>query len=295
MVRSLLVGMVVLVVIVSCSDGVTQEISTSTAPPITTTTTSTATSTAAEPVTTLDENVEVWDLVYVSDSSGWGVANKYATRIEADLGVRVEVHDLWGGGLPLLNILEALRSEKLLQTWLSGTVDLVPFIEEAEVIVVFGNPTRSETADHPFDMNCALGFEANPACRESTACGPETWAQYETDLAAVFDEIFAIRGGEPVILRTKDLYLPWGPVETWRTCGHEQVCKTCFSNMSDAIHRVADQYGVPVAGHMKAFSGSDLDQDMPREYIRDNVHPSDEGAAALADVLADLGYEPVTP
>jgi lysophospholipase L1-like esterase len=46
---------------------------------------------------------------------------------------------------------------------------------------------------------------------------------------------------------------------------------------------------------MTAFSGPNLDQDMPREYIKDDVHPSAEGAAAIADVLADLGYEPVSP
>ena len=297
MTRRVLVGVLLLSVAVACSDGATREVSTSTAPPATTSTSTTAAtvSSTTAPAETLGEDVEVWDLVYVSDSTGWGVANKYAARIQNDLGVQVEVHDLWAGGLPLLNVLEALRGERILRTWFSGAVDLVPFIEEAEVIVVAGNPTRSETADYPFDMNCALGLETNPVCRESTACGPETWTQYETDLAAVFDEIFAIRSGEPVILRTKDMYLPWGPLQTWRECGHEQVCKTCFSNMSDAIHRVADRYGIPVAGQMRAFSGPNLDQDMPRDYIKDDVHPSDEGAMALASVLADLGYEPVVP
>jgi lysophospholipase L1-like esterase len=58
---------------------------------------------------------------------------------------------------------------------------------------------------------------------------------------------------------------------------------------------VANEYGVPVAGLLKAFSGPDLSLAMPREFIRDDVHPSDEGSAAIADVLADLGYEPVAP
>ena len=35
--------------------------------------------------------------------------------------------------------------------------------------------------------------------------------------------------------------------------------------------------------------------DMPREYCIDDVHPSAEGAAAIADVLAALGYDPVAP
>jgi hypothetical protein len=239
--------------------------------------------------------IEVWDLVYVSDSSGWGVADEYAARIAQDVGVRVEVHDLWGGGLPARTILEALRGERKLPTYLRPPVDLIPFIEEAEVVVVYGNPSRSETAEHPWDWNCALGREIVPACGRSTACGPETFAQYEDDLGAIYEEIFAIRGGEPVVLRTSDWYLPWGPLETWRECGHEDVCKRCTSNWASAIHRAADRYGVPAASLLHRFSGPDLETDLPRSFIRDDVHPSDEGAAAIADVLAELGYEPVTP
>ena len=83
--------------------------------------------------------------------------------------------------------------------------------------------------------------------------------------------------------------------DTWRSCDQEQICKQCLLNCSDAIHRVADEYGVPVAGLYKAFSGPDLSLDMPREFFRDEVNPSDEGTAAIADVLAEMGYEPVAP
>jgi hypothetical protein len=210
--------------------------------------------------------------------------------------VQVEVHDLWGGELSARNILDALRGGT---GWTSVAkfivVDPVPFIEEAEVIVVYGNWWGSESAEHPMDWNCAVGLETDPDCQETTSCGAETFAQFEANLAAIFEEIFAIRGGEPVILRTADWYLPWGPLETWRECGHEEICKQCLLNWSDAIHRVANEYGVPVAGLLKAFSGPDLSLAMPREFIRDDVHPSDEGSAAIADVLADLGYEPVAP
>jgi hypothetical protein len=260
----------------------------------------TATNTLVPPTTTpgfsSSEVSEVWDLVYISDSTGMGVAVEYADRIERDLGVQIEVHDLCGGGLSARKILDALRGKDRWMSCLSNTIiEPVPFIEEAEVIVVYGNWFDSETAEHPWDWNCAIGFEPHQFCQETTSCGPETFAQYEANLAAIFDEIFAIRGGKPVILRTADWYLPWGPLETWRECGHEEICKQCLLNWADAIHRVADEYGVPVAGLLKAFSGPDLDLEMPREFIRDDVHPSDQGAAAIADVLADLGYEPVAP
>jgi hypothetical protein len=250
----------------------------------------------ATPALSSSEDSEAWDLVYISDSSGWGVADEYAARIEQDLGVQVEVHDLWTGYLEARAIHNALRGGA---GWTSAAkfivVDPVPYIEEAEVIVVYGNLLCSVSAEHPLKRSCVNELETDPDCQEIAYCGEETFAEFEADLAGIFEEIFAIRGGKPVILRTVDWYIPWGPLETWRACGQEQICMPCYLNWSDAIHRVADEYGVPVAGLMRAFSGPDLSLDMPREFIRDDVHPSDEGAAAIADVLAELGYEPVMP
>ena len=40
-----------------------------------------------------------WDLIFFSDSSGWDVAEKYASHIENDLGVTVNVIDKSIGNL----------------------------------------------------------------------------------------------------------------------------------------------------------------------------------------------------
>lgn len=247
------------------------------------------------PSVTVAPTNEVWDLVYISDSSGRGVADKYAARIEQDLGVEIEVHDLWQGALSAKTILEGLEGDVKFSTTNQGRVWLREFIGEAEVIVVYGNPGESESQSHPWDWECALRLDTNPECNESTSCGPETFSQYEADLSAIYEKIFSIRSNRPVILRTADWYLPWGPLQVWRDCDHESVCKECWRNFSDAIHRVADRHGVPAAGLLEAFSGPDLKEEMPREYIADDVHPSEEGAIAIADVLANLGYEPVSP
>ena len=302
--RRAVVTLVVGLLVAGCGGGAVEEttVPTTLAPTSTTatttggaTTTSAATTTA--PTTTVP--AEAWDLVYISDSLGsGGVPAAYAALIERDLGVTVVVHDMWTGGLTAKNILDKLRGKDdgFLTSSGSGRHNLLELISEAEVIVVAGNHEGSETADQPWDWNCANEYEAAPVCGETTeVCGPETWAQYEADLGAIFDEIFALRDGEPVILRTLDWWIPWGPLETWRACDREQPCKRCWVQFSDAIHRAAAAHEVPVAGLMVAFSGADLSLDMPREYCRDDVHPSAEGAAAIAGVLADLGYETVTP
>ena len=237
---------------------------------------------------------EPWDLLYVSDSTGWGVAEQYAKHIERDLGVTVRVHDSWVGGLSIRTILDALRSK-------SGDFngqDLHALVRDAEVIVVFGNPEGSETPGQVW--NCPVYQEPTPECLPSTACGPETFRNYVANITSVFDEISALRDGRPVILRTTDPYLPWGPRETWRSCDQEKICLACYGNYADAMHRAAAARKVPIAGLFDAFTGPAHDREMPRAYIRDpdpfglpGVHPSDAGAAAIADVLANLGYEPV--
>jgi lysophospholipase L1-like esterase len=74
-----------------------------------------------------------------------------------------------------------------------------------------------------------------------------------------------------------------------------RICAACFGEFSDAIHRAAAARGVPVAGYYAAFSGPNGDQPLPSDWTRDELHPSQAGAEALAAVMADLGYEPVAP
>ena len=122
------------------------------------------------------------------------------------------------------------------------------------------------------------------------------------DLVAIYDRILALRGGRPVILRTSDYSIPWGPRETNRACKHDAACVKCTETISAAIHQAAASRKVPVAGLLDAFNGPTHDRDMPRKYIIDpdpigatGVHPSSAGSAAIATVLANLGYEPVKP
>lgn len=238
---------------------------------------------------------EAWDLVWISDSSGsGGIPEAYGQRIEADLGIPVVVHDAWTGGLTARNLLEKLRGKDdgMLGSFGSGPVNLPELVRDAEVIVVSGNPEGSGLAD---TWNCAIYFEEEPACKQTTDCGPAFFEPYVADIEAIFDEIFKIRDGRPVILRTNDWYLPWGPAQTWATCNQTTVCAGCWREYSDAIHRAAAAHGVPVAGYYAAFSGPNGDQPLPSDWIVDDVHPSKTALDAFVGVIADLGYDPVAP
>ena len=136
-----------------------------------------------------------------------------------------------------------------------------------------------------------------PSCGATPSCGADAYAPSESDLVAIFDEVFRIREGRPVILRTHDKYLPWGPRVTWQACQIVEPCVQCMQRqLSAAIHRAAAARGVPVAGYMAAFNGPNQDEPLPSPWIKnDGLHPTAEGAEHLADVVAALGFEPVTP
>lgn len=233
------------------------------------------------------------DLVYISDSSGWSVASFYARHIRQDLGVAVRVHDQWEGGLPAAVILERLRDPG--HSW----IDL---IRNAEVIVVYGNPIGLGIKVVEREV-CHDGSTRPPA-----VVGPRTWRPYVTTLKAIYKQIFAIRKGKPVILRTANWYVPGiyhgevklGPVppgKSWQESGIIDVCTKFYESHNAAIARAAAAYRIPMADVYRAFNGPNhLEDPVAKGYIQaDNIHPNDKGRAVIAKTLADLGYTPVKP
>ncbi len=52
-----------------------------------------------------------WDLLVVNNSTNWGVGLYYARLIEADMNVKVNLHDCWQGSLAIKSVLYALESD----------------------------------------------------------------------------------------------------------------------------------------------------------------------------------------
>jgi hypothetical protein len=242
-----------------------------------------ATSPAPAPTdTTSAGDKPEWDLVLFSDSSGWGVADRYAAHIEADLHVTVKVHDLSGPGLSAGTVLAALRGEEGGRPLPANVPDL---IREAEVVVVYGNPLESISESHPGDWNCVSSEE--PYARD---CAPETFDTYRAHLGAIYEQVLALRGDAPVLVRAFDAYNPLYSV--YRERGVYDECVACWENCNEAIHEAAAAHNVPVARVFDAFNGPDHDED-PRDkgYIRDDgEHTTPEGRQVIADLLRELGY-----
>jgi hypothetical protein len=229
------------------------------------------------------------DLVWISDSVGWGVAGFYARQIRDDLGVAVLVQDRWEADLTAAAVLQRLRTPK--HRW-------IRLIRNAEVIFVSGN---SYGLYQGKGGNCV-----STGCQRPITYGPRTYRQYIAALKAIYRRIFDIRNGRPVIMRANNWYAPaiaqapssmFYPHVSWESCGIVDVCTKCFEGLSWAISRAATPYRVRVADVYTAFNGPEHREDpVAKGYIQeDGIHVSDAGRAVFARTLADLGYEPARP
>jgi hypothetical protein len=235
-----------------------------------------------------EEAVAAWHLVVIGDSSLWQLGDAFDSQIEKDLGLNVELHDMALPSLSAGSVLQALQTGK------SGNfrlVQLPDIFRDAEVVVVvmFVNPTDSVDPAKPLDeYECFLS-------RPPKACGPESFEKYTADLKAIWARIFELRAGKPAILRATDIYNPL--VSPWTEHGVFEVCTECWQNMSDAARLAAEAYDIPFLSRFDAFNGADRTED-PREkglISGDGEHPSQLAGQFTAELLSNMGYEPVTP
>jgi len=232
--------------------------------------------------------MEEWDLLWISDSSGWGVAEVYAAYIEEDTGIPVNVYDYWDGGLSAGTILDILEGGSNFNAELDRIPERIP---EMEVIVFYTNPEESVDADNPWDWNCG---QSTLLKTYVNACEMDTFALYTQHLESIYQHIFDLHNGRPVIIRAYDAYNP--TLARWEKDGTFDACQACWGNYNAAIHQAAAKFDIPVAKVYDAWNGSDHNQDPnDKGYTKDGIHPNELGAQVIAEELRKLGYDPVTP
>jgi hypothetical protein len=228
----------------------------------------------------------IWQLVIISDSSLWGVGEALADRIEKDTGAKVEYIDYAIGSLTAGDVLDALQTGKSPRLSLEK---LPAVLKDAEMVIMFLNPSDSIDAEHPLIMEQC--FDS----RLPGNCDPESMKQWTSDLNGIWEEILKLRAGQPTILRAVDLYNPL--VQPWKDNGVFEECTKCWENMSDAVRQAAEPYNIPFVSRLDMMNGINHDED-PRLkgfILEDGEHPSELGAQYMADLLAGMGYDPVVP
>ena len=232
---------------------------------------------------------EPWDLVWFSDSSGFYVARLWAARIEEELGVEVRLHDHASSNLRAVDVLASLEEPSDVYSRLG---DLRSEVAEAEIIVIFGNPSNSGTTD---DMRVPCVNTSTVPRDPPTRYSSEDFEPYRDVLVSIYERVFELVGDRPVIVRTIDWPNPF--IVDWPLAGVEVECTAAWEAWSDAIGDAAAGFGVPLVSMYDTFNGPDHTED-PRAkgYAgADGWHPSAAGREAMVAALHETGYEPLYP
>ena len=230
---------------------------------------------------------EPWDLVYMTDSTGWGVAEFYAEQAEEALGVEVRLHDLRQGGLSARWIEYLLEAPQHAERYAER-------VAEAEIIVVFGNPRLLDMGLPQPDIETCVSVspEVRPPPAPSDA---DDWAPYRASLGRVFERIWDLREGKPTVFRAVDMYAPaLGP---WEAAGILPECTREWTTFSEQIRAAAEAHGVRMVSIYDALNGPEHDRDLVELgwICVDGAHPSVAGSARAAEALAAAGFEPMPP
>lgn len=234
------------------------------------------------------DDLDVWDLVYIGDPTSTGVPEKLAENIERATGKSVQVHTYLSEGISAVEVLHALRNETgSIQNFL--LMDLQELVKEAEVIVLFATPEGDPSVTGDFG-NCIRGGVTPPK-----DCGPGTYGSFGDNLQAIYDEIFSLREGKETIIRATDFYNPM--ISQFRKNNTEDECTYCSEVFCNILHEAAESNKIPFVSVYDAFNGPDHDQDPGEKgYLGSmNILPSEKGQQVIADLLSEVGYDPVEP
>ena len=162
---------------------------------------------------------------------------------------------------------------------------------EAEIIVVFGNPTGSGTTTDMESCVSTSTVPRDPPTRYSRA----DLAPYEDVLVSIYERVFELVGDRPVIVRTIDW--PNTLISDWPLAGVEEECTAAWEAWSDSLADAASGFDVEMVSMYDWFNGPDHAED-PRAkgYVGlDGFHPSAAGSEAIVAALHAAGYEPLRP
>ena len=233
------------------------------------------------------------DLVYISDSGGQNVAPRYAELAAEALDREVRLNR------------EVEADPEAIRT---------TFAEEvagAEIIVFYFRPEAFEdgfpqpnirTAFDAIDAWYGDPDYAGPEWTPGTKWEPapvvpsaEDWQSYKDWLGDVYEAIWEVRRGRPVVLRGHDIYNPW--IAPWTELGIEPETTAFWEGQSQTIREAAESNAAVFVSFFDLFNGPNHDED-PREkgWIgEDGMHANEEGGAAGAQALAAVGFEPSEP
>ena len=221
----------------------------------------------------------VWDYVALGDfevSRLVSYVDPYAAHIEDDLGVKVRLEKRWGvEGMTSGQLLLRLRSSQMLRDHIS----------EAEVVtLVIGFNDVGLQLIGPYKRGDCGGEDNRDCIRDALE-------SFRVNYDAIIAELFTLCSSKTII-RTMTNY--YGNLRYW---SFKEDLRPFIEPLNDHTVQAASENNIPVALAHLAFNGPDGDEDpADKGYLAsDGVHASELGAAVIADLHQELGYEYTCP
>lgn len=232
------------------------------------------------------------DLVVLAASGGAGVSERYAPLLAAALGREVRTHSKIGA-----------RPTELL----SGTEGFyADIVAGAEVILFYFPPAGYEPPDFLtcFDALDAVtdpDYPGGPLAPGQTfypapaATSAEDWQAWRDALVREYAAIWALREGQPTIIRGYGGWNPWIP--GWRRAGVEAQCTAGEAALDQVMREAAEASGAVYVSMLDVFTSPAHDQDPGEQgwIAEDGMHLSDPGKDVLVEALAAAGFEESEP
>jgi lysophospholipase L1-like esterase len=209
---------------------------------------------------------------------------QYAIALEAATGRDVAVQNLTEhSGLQLSGLLHELEGDATRKDALASA--------DAIVVGIAHNDAAMNRDDDPCD---GAGGEFPDWSKFTEDCIAADVAAYTPKYDRAYGLIAAMREGKPTILRTINRYNDW---IGWP--GHDlpaegiTATRAVVTAWNDMICATAEANGFTCADISVKFNGEDGTQPAGDLLAADYTHPSQKGNDVIAQVLIDLGFEPL--
>lgn len=233
-----------------------------------------------------EQNSTEWHYVAFGDSTVFyprgsgspaaGMIYQYAHMLEEDLGVDIVLNSYASGSGGAEMLIDRVQSS-----------DLVRDAVAAADVVTLQIPL------HNLDPAMRLYRSDPEACggEDNQDCLREAFGQYKRDTEAIFAEVTALSDPSEVLIRARDTYL--FSVGELKESGDLEVLNRYWRDAQEHVHAVAEQHGIPVASVYDGFMGPDgTDDPAEKGWMMDDlIHPNEQGAQVMAQLMRELGYE----
>lgn len=223
-----------------------------------------------------------WKYTALGDSlgTGFGALKGYVPRYRdymvSDTKASVSLTNMSVNGWTSTDLLSAIRTDRTMRSNVKGS----------QVVTwdIGGNDLRAARTSY---KNGTCGGADNQDCLRAAV------ATFQSNWNAIVAEIKSLRGTNPTIYRTMDVYNPY--VAQDKQDGSFYVFKQYLDQVNAHIAGQAGTYGYQMAQVYRAFNGASGEEDpKAKNYIGlDGLHPNDTGHRVIADEFRLLGYSPL--